>query len=116
MIDLIYYNLVIENSVISQSSWPLIPPFEDNLSRYAKELLMPGIAGLVKVANILLGWVGIPLLVLAVSSTLLQRPEERNGRTKPLLGEPLARDFYQEFLTRCFERLKVAVYVGSSHM
>jgi hypothetical protein len=107
------YELLINNSLLPPPFWPLFPAIEDNLSRYVKELLMPGVAGLVKVANNLFSWVGIPLLVLAVSSTLLQRPEERDSRKRRLPARPHARDFYQEFLTRCFERLKVALYVGA---
>jgi hypothetical protein len=104
------YELVISRYLIPPSIWPIIPPFKDNISKYISEFLMPGADRLIWFANLLLSIGGVALLV-GVSSTLLQRPDDKANRidAPPDAGSS---DPYQEFLTRCFERLRVAIYLG----
>ena len=106
-----FYGLAFSEYVVAPPKWPIIPSFNDNFSKYINEYIMPGVSGLIGVANILLGIGGI-ILIVAVSATLLQRPTDKTDRTKP---PPAAgtNDVYQEFLTRCFERLKITVYIGA---
>jgi hypothetical protein len=95
--------------IVSPPLFPLIPAVRDNFSNYIGQFLVPGVDNLIGFSNILLTAGGI-ILVVAVSSTLLQHPTDKQARTNPA-NDP--QNEYPDFLTRCFERLTVAVYIGA---
>jgi hypothetical protein len=88
----------------------LLPSIQDNATDFIARYLWPTTSRLVEIGITLL-IVAAVLLVSAVSWTVVQRPEDVDRRLKPDDVEQKNRE-YDEFLTRCFERLRVAVFIG----
>jgi hypothetical protein len=79
---------------------------QDNLQWFLEERLMPGIRRLLRPAGYALNLAVIGLIA-ATSMTLLQAPDmparRRTGNDLP----------YEQYLTRCFQRLTLAIYIGA---
>jgi hypothetical protein len=79
---------------------------QDNLLFFVEERLLPGIRRLLRLSNRGLDLAVIGLIA-AVSVTLLELPNMRERRD---LGNDVP---YEQYLTRCFQRLTLAIYVGA---